>query len=241
MTRKEKNLAAIGEAAKILGVSIDTLRRWDKSGKLHSTKSSGGHRLYDRQALEMYLNDMLSMAKNWALNASEIPEQFYCPNSAVFQTRLIDMEQALAVDARLQTLFPLIVAVAGEIGNNSFDHNLGNWPDVPGIFFGYDIHKHIIVLADRGQGILATLRRVRPDLATDQEALRVAFTEIISGRAPESRGNGLKFVRKVAAENPLGLLFQTGDAELQIAKESYDLQIHRSSTPFRGCLAMISF
>jgi len=25
-------------------------------------------------------------------------------------------------------------AIAGEIGNNSFDHNIGNWPDMAGIF-----------------------------------------------------------------------------------------------------------
>jgi len=35
-----------------------------------------------------------------------------------------------------------------------------------------------------------------PELSTDEEAVRTAFTKVVSGRAPESRGNGLKFVRK---------------------------------------------
>ena len=48
------------------------------------------------------------------------------------------------------------VAVAGEIGNNSFDHNLGNWADMIGIFFYYDEKTHTIILADRGQGVLVT-------------------------------------------------------------------------------------
>lgn len=37
----------IGEAAKALGVSIPTLRRWDASGKLVPEQTAGGHRRYD--------------------------------------------------------------------------------------------------------------------------------------------------------------------------------------------------
>ena len=40
-------LVSIGKAAKILGVSIMTLRRWDEAGKLVSVKTDGGHRRYD--------------------------------------------------------------------------------------------------------------------------------------------------------------------------------------------------
>jgi len=39
-------LVQIGEAAKIRGVSIDTLRRWERTGKLKSEKTEGGHRRY---------------------------------------------------------------------------------------------------------------------------------------------------------------------------------------------------
>ena len=42
-----KNLVPIGRAAKILGVSEITLRRWDTEGKLPSIKTEGGHRRYD--------------------------------------------------------------------------------------------------------------------------------------------------------------------------------------------------
>ena len=35
------------EAAYLLGVSTDTLRRWDKEGKIVSTRTEGGHRRYD--------------------------------------------------------------------------------------------------------------------------------------------------------------------------------------------------
>ncbi|MBI2062198.1 MAG: hypothetical protein HYT64_00670 [Candidatus Yanofskybacteria bacterium] len=85
------------------------------------------------------------------------------------------------------------------------------------------------------------LKRVKPELSTDEEALQVAFTEILSGRSPESRGNGLKFVRKIIFENPIGLLFQTGSAELILEKESRELDIKVARKPFRGCLALITF
>lgn len=110
-----------------------------------------------------------------------------------------------------------------------------------GIFFGYDIHKRCIVLADRGVGILATLKRVKPELQNDEEALRAAFTEIISGRSPEARGNGLKLVRKVVSKNPIGILFRTGEAELILPKESSELSIHKNPKPFRGVFAAITF
>ncbi|MCL2125714.1 MAG: helix-turn-helix domain-containing protein, partial [Oscillospiraceae bacterium] len=42
-----EKLVSIGKAAKILGVSEVTLRRWDEDGKLVSMKTEGGHRRYD--------------------------------------------------------------------------------------------------------------------------------------------------------------------------------------------------
>lgn len=46
----------IGEAAKALGVSITTLRRWEADGKLAAEHTAGGHRRYDLAKLrpEMY-------------------------------------------------------------------------------------------------------------------------------------------------------------------------------------------
>lgn len=237
-----KDLLTIAQAAQILGVSVDTLRRWDKSGKLVAIRKGGGtHRFYAKKDLEMAASDLLKQASDWAFSGGNLPAELHCSNSAVFQARLITMQDVIQSSQKAEEYFPLIVAVAGEIGNNSFDHNLGNWPDVPGIFFGYDVAKGIVVLADRGLGILQTLRRVRPALKSHQEALHVAFTETISGRAPEQRGNDLKFVRQVTASNPIDLFFQSGDAELRLARKQGDLRITRSSVTIRGCLAQITF
>ena len=37
----------IGEAAEVLGVSAETLRRWERTGKLAGERTPGGHRRYD--------------------------------------------------------------------------------------------------------------------------------------------------------------------------------------------------
>jgi putative resolvase len=38
---------AIGEAAKVLGVSVSTLRRWEAAGRISPEHTTGGHRRYD--------------------------------------------------------------------------------------------------------------------------------------------------------------------------------------------------
>jgi len=46
-----QKLIPIGEAAKFLGVSIDTIRRYDKLGILHSTRPGGKVRFFDIEEL----------------------------------------------------------------------------------------------------------------------------------------------------------------------------------------------
>ena len=233
---------SISEASEILHVSEDTLRRWDKEGKLIPVRSAGGQRIYSRTQLEIFQENLFILAQDWVLGLTTgLDSQLYCENSSVFASRLTKMQQILGQISDLLPIYSLIVLVAGEIGDNSFAHNLGKWPDITGVFFGYDIHKRHIVLADRGVGVFATLKRVKPELQSDEEALKVAFTEVVSGRSPEARGNGLKLVRKVVSENPIGILFRTGEAELILPKESNELDIHKNPKPFRGVFVAITF
>lgn len=41
----------IGRAAALLGVGVDTLRRWADSGRLPTRRTAGGHRVVDGRAL----------------------------------------------------------------------------------------------------------------------------------------------------------------------------------------------
>lgn len=238
----DDKLLNIGQAAEILGVSIDTLRRWDENGKLVAIRKEGGtHRYYREKDLEIFASDLFKFASEWVMEDIAFPGTFYCQTSSVFQAKLVKMEQALIKKPGFEELYSLIVLVAGEIGDNSFAHNLGNWPDTSGIFFGYDLQKRIIVLADRGLGVLKTLRRVRPSLSSHVAAVEVAFTEFISGRAPEKRGNGLKLVREVIATQPINLLFISGDAEVRMQDSDKEFRVTRGTNVLRGCLVKIEF
>lgn len=236
-------LLSIGKAAELLGVSIDTLRRWDIAGRLMSIRSGPrGHRFYRQSDIDQYLQEIDVIARNWVETISPLEpnSDAYCQTRDVFQARLEQFQSKLSRIAPLDTV-SLITAIAGEIGNNSFDHNLGNWPDMPGIYFSYAIRNRKVVLADRGQGIFTTLKRVRPELTRAGEALKVAFTETISGRYPETRGNGLKFVRSIIIDNPFTLYFQTGDVSIYLKQHDRNVIVQQEKTTVRGCFATIGF
>ena len=55
-TNLEKQMMSIGEAAKYLGVSIDTLRRWEVRGRVRPSRSPGGHRYYTKDDLDQLFN-----------------------------------------------------------------------------------------------------------------------------------------------------------------------------------------
>lgn len=47
-----QNYVSMSQAKTILGVSSDSLRRWDKNGLVKSIRSPGGHRYFLREDLE---------------------------------------------------------------------------------------------------------------------------------------------------------------------------------------------
>lgn len=181
------------------------------------------------------------MAYDWVKSDApeKIKDKYYCATRDVFQARLDGMVNFLSVNGKIaEDDIYMLAAIVGEIGNNSFDHNLGSWPDVSGIFFGYDLSdaRVTIVLADRGQGVLKTLKRVKPELENDEEALFTAFHERISGRAPEPRGNGLKFVREAIEGSKRHLTFISGSAKIELNEK---INISHAET-IHGCLAAIN-
>ena len=47
-----RQLYAASEAAKRLGISLDTLRRWDREGKIKTTRDSGNRRLVSAKEID---------------------------------------------------------------------------------------------------------------------------------------------------------------------------------------------
>lgn len=147
----------------------------------------------------------LSSVAGWlnASTATENSDSPVCETRDVFSARLPHLKTHVA-NGLPPNLLPLVVSTAGEIGNNSFDHNFGQWRDVPGCWFeSQSTGRQLWVwIADRGQGVLQSLAKVHPGIGDDRAALKAAFETIISGRTPEQRGNGLKFVRESVVTTP---------------------------------------
>ena len=242
------NKLGIGEVAKLLDINFETLRRWDKNNILKAHRDTPtSHRYYFYDDIGNFLSNkfkyLYKTAIKWAFahKPIDIPSNFYCVYSHIFKSRLETLSTLLQKKDDPNHLFALVISIIGEIGNNSFDHNMGNWPNIPGIFFSYNLKERKIVLIDRGQGILTTLKRVKPRLNNHKDALRVAFTEILSGREPEKRGNGLKYVRKIIKNNEqMHLQFQSGDAIVNI-NNTNDLVIKNTNNFMQGCFVMLEY
>ncbi|MBU2025207.1 hypothetical protein KJ912_00515, partial [Patescibacteria group bacterium] len=192
------------------------------------------------------MKNIQKQAFDWVrLNSSEaflsqnFSERSYCKTRDIFQARL---EKLVSFLVKTETVGEerayIAAAIAGEIGNNSFDHNLGNWRDIPGVFFAYEKNDRelMIALTDRGQGVLKTLKKVKLQLSSDKEALKVAFTQNVSGRAPERRGNGLKFVKENIKNQQMNLEFYSGKA---LASLNDRFELADSPEEIKGCLAII--
>jgi molybdopterin-binding protein len=50
----------MGQAAELLGVSVDTVRRWADAGRIETTRTEGGHRLLDGAALARFAVELAS-------------------------------------------------------------------------------------------------------------------------------------------------------------------------------------
>lgn len=184
--------------------------------------------------------DLIKQAYDWVTSVEPYPapSDYYCETRDVFQAKLDRLVSFLLSNSEMaESDSYMLGAIVGEIGNNSFDHNLGNWQDIAGIFFAYQLDGKdlTIILADRGQGVLNSLKSVKPSLKNDQEALEAAFNEKISGRAPENRGNGLKFVKAVIKSMNWHLTFRSGAGQAELNEQ---MSI-RSAENINGCLVII--
>ncbi|MBL7671086.1 MAG: hypothetical protein JNM39_11445 [Bdellovibrionaceae bacterium] len=152
------------------------------------------------------LQNVLRYFKSGKIDSSD--HFYFSENRGEFIPRLSKLAKFLEEVEFDPHLSSLIVACAGEIGNNSFDHNLGYWKDKPGLTLGWNLSERSLTvgLADRGRGIVQSLRPVVGEGIPSQEVLKLAFETVVSGRAPERRGNGLKFVCKSLTLNPLNSL-----------------------------------
>jgi hypothetical protein len=121
----------------------------------------------------------------------------------------------------------LVVALIGELGNNVYDHNLGNWPtDISGCFItaqNYPQKKCLeFVIGDPGIGFLGSLKANFPGLSDDISAIKHGLAGN-TGRINEDRGNGLKFIQNWTLENFSGnILIHSGKGLVFLDKDKIE-------------------
>jgi len=138
----------------------------------------------------------------------------------------------------LETNKYLEAAIIGEIGNNTFDHNYIFQQNLPwGVYCNLSYKEKYIALVDYGMGVRQSLGSVLPSIGSDVEAVETAFTKRISGRSPEQRGNGLKFVSETIQENNWHLYFQSGSGSCSI--DGHGINFFEKTPSITGCLAIL--
>jgi len=125
------NLITIKKAAEMLNVSAQTLRRWDRDGRLVSVRGENNYRYYKKEDIEEYIKnnqkDIFKIAKSWVLSNSGVEPQpgFYCVNASVFQARLNRLKDDLEGIRKLKEIYSLIVAITGEINLQGYITAIG--------------------------------------------------------------------------------------------------------------------
>lgn len=222
------------ELVQRLGISPQAVHR-----HLRSLVASGDIESRGRGPLTRYFtagDPQLAGVRRWCASIAmpvDNPEEFVCETRDVFAARLNRLSPFVKWGLKEDEL-PLAISAAGEIGNNCFDHNLGSWRDVPGCWFEIQAsgRRLWVCIADRGQGVFRTLIRADRTIRDEQEALVAAFEKTLSGRAPERRGNGLKFVRNIIlAGEGRGLACRSGSGLLEYGRLGAECRMELARFP----------
>lgn len=173
----------------------------------------------------------------------ESPKDTVCETRDVLTARLSPLKNLTKQGLNPEDL-PLLISTVGEIGNNSFDHNLGQWRDVPGCWMEIQVtgNRLWVCLADRGQGIYGSLSKTNKGIKTDQAAIETAFEKFVSGRAPEKRGNGLKYVKNtILGDADRGIACFSGSGVVQYGNWGNDCEsvLKKAFATVRGTVTLM--
>lgn len=171
-------------------------------------------------------------------HSAQVIEDNFCRTRADFNGRLTSYESILKKKFSEDCLF-LVSSSLGEVGNNCFDHNLGFWQGDAGCLFIRE--SAFSLICDRGRGIKQSLSSVYTLAKGDIDYISIAFSKVITGRAPEKRGNGLKFVKKNISRCDLGLFCMSGEESLHLGKplDSFSQQLKAEVRTNPGVLTYI--
>src|SRR5258708_1357263 len=137
---EESSLVKISDAAEMVGVSIDTLRRWEKEGKISPIRTPGGTRLYPRfvkigeasSKLGLSIDTLRRWEKTGKISSLRTPggTRLYSLESLrKINPNLDDQIQVPAIEEKVPDLSPQLSNTSElleqlEVRNNQITHDL---------------------------------------------------------------------------------------------------------------------
>jgi molybdopterin-binding protein len=94
----------VGPAAELLGISADTLRRWEAAGKIRVRRSAGGQRLVSMAELRRLQNERRQAARPRAIVAGSARNRFPGVVTGVEKDRVAAVVEVQAGPHRLVSL-----------------------------------------------------------------------------------------------------------------------------------------
>jgi molybdopterin-binding protein len=94
----------VGQAAEMLGVSVETLRRWESDGRLRMNRSEGGQRLVDVADVTRLLDERRRTATDRPIVAQSARNRFAGVVTRIERDRVAAVVEVLAGPHRLVSL-----------------------------------------------------------------------------------------------------------------------------------------
>lgn len=104
MATNDGGLLRIGQAAELLGVGVDTLRRWESDGRLATTRSAGGQRLVPIPEVSRLLAERRRAAPDRPIVAQSARNRFAGIVTRIERDRVAAVVEVLAGPHRLVSL-----------------------------------------------------------------------------------------------------------------------------------------
>jgi molybdopterin-binding protein len=107
MTHPRDKLASrlrVGQAADMLGVSVDTLRRWETAGRLRMMRSDGGQRLVEIEDVSRLLDERRKASLDRPIVAQSARNRFSGIVTRIERDRVAAVVEVIAGPHRLVSL-----------------------------------------------------------------------------------------------------------------------------------------
>ena len=94
----------LGQAAEMLGVSVETLRRWEADGRLSMTRSHGGQRLVEMEQVSRLLDERRTASTDRPIVAQSARNRFAGIVTKIERDRVAAVVEVIAGPHRLVSL-----------------------------------------------------------------------------------------------------------------------------------------